>query len=236
MPARSAFLMPCVPIACAATRKPCRCASSIAAVELVGRQLRVAGDRAFGQDAAGRNQLDAIGAGPHLLAHGFTRVPRRIDGATDRPAVTAGHAEHRPGGAHTRAGNAPFFDRVAHVWRDTVRAADVADRRDAGLDRFARVLDRAQQPLVAASSWRSCPSYRARRCLQGARARLPVPALRRPPRDRTRRVAARNSAIVAVVETIVDIAFRRLERAVVKNSGPDDHRAAIASGLQGKSS
>ena len=116
--------------------------------KLVGGELRVARHGALGHHAAGRDQLDAIGAGPHLLAHRLARVPRRIDGAPDRPAVAAGHAQHRAGGAHPRTRNPSFLDRIAHVGRDCVRAADVANRRDAGLDRLARVLDGAQHSLI----------------------------------------------------------------------------------------
>ena len=54
--------------------------------QFVGRELRVAGNRAFGQHAAGRDQLDAIGAGPHLLAHALCAHPtanrRRVRSAS----------------------------------------------------------------------------------------------------------------------------------------------------------
>ena len=197
--------------------------------QLFGRELCVAGNGAFGQDAAGRDQLDAVGASPHLLAHRFARVPRRIHCAADWPTVTAGHAEHRTGSAHPWARDPSLLDRIAHVLRDAVGASDVANRGDPGLDRFAGVLDRAQQPLVTC---RRCDHAHHIGLAAAFEMRVRVDQSRSDARRLEIALAARRAKLrdAAFVHDDIDVLLRRLERAVVENSSPDDHRELFASG------
>ncbi len=148
-------------------------------------------------------------------------------GAPNRPAVAAGHAEHRAGRAHSRTWDPPFLDRVAHVRRDRIRAADVANRRDAGLYRLARVLDGAQHSLI-----------RRRRLYHAHHVRFAA-ALEMGMRvDETRRHARRfevagttrdtNFRDATVVEHDIDATFGRLERTVIEDPGSNDHRGLLS--------
>ncbi len=99
---------------------------------LFRRELRKTGNGAFGENAAGRDEFDAVRTGEPLLSDGFARIPWPVDGAPNRPAVAAGHAQHVAGGAHARAGQPAAIDRLAKFDRDAVRAAQIAHGRYAG--------------------------------------------------------------------------------------------------------
>ena len=113
--------------------------------------LRVAGvaDR---KHAAGRGDLDQIGAVLVLVPDGLSRLVGAIDDAVHPGrrdpevgpqsaliAMAAGDAEHRAGRPDTRARDEPAFDRALQGDVGAAVGADVPNRREPGLDRASGV-------------------------------------------------------------------------------------------------
>ena len=104
---------------------------------LVERELGRIGLDARGHDPAGGEDLDDVGAGLELLAHGLARVVGTIGLAADQvPAVAARHADALAGAQHARAGDEPLPDGVAHAQLGVLATAEVAHGGDAGLHRL----------------------------------------------------------------------------------------------------
>src|SRR5258707_6294772 len=77
MPARIAFLMPCVPCACAAILRPAMCASSAAAFSSSGVNCGAPGLSPL-EHAAGGKYLDYVHAVFHLGAHHVANLVNAI--------------------------------------------------------------------------------------------------------------------------------------------------------------
>src|SRR5207247_7888494 len=79
---------------------------------------------------------------PHSLAHAVGPVGL----AAEAPAVAARHADALGRCQDAGSRDQPGADGVAHRERDSVYSAEVAHRRDAGLDRLLRAEDRLDRP------------------------------------------------------------------------------------------
>ena len=135
--------MPSLPWACAAVRRPALRASSMAARTSSSVSWAEFGLHARRHHAAGGEDLDDVGAGPELLAHGLAHLVGPVGLAADQlPAVAARDADALARAQHARPGNGPAADGVAHAQLGVVAPAQVAHGGDAGLDR----LPRAQPP------------------------------------------------------------------------------------------
>ena len=107
--------------------------------DLVARELGGVRLHPGRHHAAGGEELDDVGAGLELLAHGLAHVVGAIGLAADQvPAVAAGHADTAPGAQDPRARDEAVADGVPHAQLGVVAAAEVAHGRHAGLQRLPR--------------------------------------------------------------------------------------------------
>jgi hypothetical protein len=103
------------------------------------RQLRL-GERGRARVDAGRHptargrELEAIGAGLELLAHGAPDVIEPVGLAADEPAMPARHADDRPGGPHPRSGHPARGDRLAKADGHAGARSDVPHGGDARVE------------------------------------------------------------------------------------------------------
>ena len=87
-----------------------------AGLHLLGRVVRILGIDARRHDAAGRHDLDQVGAGMDLLAHRLHHFVGAIGDAAGAVAVAAGHADHAAGAAHGRSEEAAGVE-ARRGWR-----------------------------------------------------------------------------------------------------------------------
>ena len=118
-----------------------------AGLHLLGRVVRVLGVHARGHHAAGRHDLDQVGAGMDLLAHGLDHLLDAVGDAAGAVAVAARHADHAPGAAHGGAKETAAVVGVANGELDIVLAAAVAHGGDAAFQRAAHELHAAHRDL-----------------------------------------------------------------------------------------
>src|SRR5205085_11227438 len=114
---------------------------------LLGRIVRILGIDARRHHAAGRHDLDQVGAGVDLLAHRLHHLVRPVGDAAGAIAVAAGHADHAPRAAHGRSEEAALVVGVADRELDVVLAAAVAHRGDAAFQGGAHELHAAHGDL-----------------------------------------------------------------------------------------
>ena len=118
-----------------------------AGLHLLGRIVRILGIDARRHHAAGRHDLDQVGAGMDLLAHRLDHLVDAVGDAAGAVAVAAGHADHAAGAAHGRAEEAACVVGVADGELDIVLAAAVAHGGDAAFQRVAHELHAAHGEL-----------------------------------------------------------------------------------------
>ena len=145
-----------------------------------------------------------------------------VDLATEEVAVAAGHAEHVACRADAGTGNPSRVDGVAHVLRDRLRRADVANGGDACFKRSARVLHGSQQALVLRRG-------RAERHRVRLAAHLQMRVCVDQPGCHARRLGVArtgsrpDSRDVFAFDDHVDVTLGVVERPVIENPGANDH-------------
>src|SRR6185503_4944147 len=123
-----------------------------AGLHLLGRVVRILRIDARSHHAAGRHDLDQVGAGVDLFAHRLHDLGLAVGDAAGAVAVAAGHADHAAGAAHGRSEEAALVVGVADRELDIVLAAAVAHRRNAAFERGAHELHAAHRELGGAEA------------------------------------------------------------------------------------
>ena len=104
------------------------------------REMRVFRADTRRHHAAGRHQLDQVGAGIDLLAHGLDHLVRPVRDTAVAVTVSTGHADDLAGTEYARSDLGAAVAGIAHRQLQIILAATIAQRGDAAHQRGLRVL------------------------------------------------------------------------------------------------
>jgi len=130
-------------------------------IEFVPEELLLGAGRRVAEHAAGRRQLDHVGAPLHLRAHGLAAGPDPVADPLQRPrqveqaravaerrvAVAPGRRDTLAGGEDTRPDDDPVADRAAQREDRVAARPQVAHRREPREQRAPRILDAEERAV-----------------------------------------------------------------------------------------